>query len=131
MLLSVGLPAVGNEELQLMKGTVDQELTINNTGINLIANENFVNVQTLERCFREMFDREMGNIVDTVEVRIQNAILTASDNIVTPRIELALRSVNASSGRDTTIVTDNSEPEERVIITTSFENVYERKKQII
>ena len=42
----------------------------------------------------------MGNIVETVEVRIQSANLNADNNIITPRIELAVRSKNASSGRD-------------------------------
>ena len=40
----------------------------------------------------------MGNVVDTVEDRIQNAILTATDSIITPKLELAIRSINASSG---------------------------------
>ena len=64
----------------------------------------------------------MNNIVDRVEDSIQNAILTAIDNIVTPKIELAIRSVNASSGRDVTIVSANSERRERVGINASFEN---------
>ena len=51
----------------------------------------------------------MSNIVDTVEDRIQNANLTAIDNIVAPKIELAIRSINASSGRDTTSVSASSE----------------------
>ena len=41
----------------------------------------------------------MGISVNTVEVRIQNAILTAIDNIITPRVELAIRSMNASPER--------------------------------
>ena len=32
--------------------------------------------QTLERCFNERIDKVMGNIVDTVEDGISNAILT-------------------------------------------------------
>ena len=64
----------------------------------------------------------MNNIVDTVEDRIQNAILTAVDNIIMPKIELAVRSVNASSGRDVTSVVANSERGEHVGIDTSFEN---------
>ena len=53
---------------------------------------------------------------------IQNAILTAIENIVTPKIELAIRSINASSGRDATSVSANSECRERVGIIASFEN---------
>ena len=48
-----------------------------------------VNAKTLEMCFNERIDREVSNIVDTVEDRIQNAILTAFDNIVVSKIELA------------------------------------------
>ena len=64
----------------------------------------------------------MSNIVDTVEDRIQNAILTAVDNIVAPKIELAIRSINASFGRDATSVTANSECREHEEINVSFEN---------
>ena len=69
--------------------------------------ENTVNGKTLERCFNEWIDREMSNIVDTVKDRIQNAILTAIDCVVAPKIELAIRSINASFGQDATIVTVN------------------------
>ena len=64
----------------------------------------------------------MSNILDTVENRIQNAILTAIDKIVAPKIELAIRSINASSGRDVTSVSANSERRELVGINASFEN---------
>ena len=56
----------------------------------------------------------MGNIVDTVEDRIQKAILTRIDSITAPKIELAVRSLNASSGPDATGVTANSEREDRI-----------------
>ena len=71
---------------------------------------------------RKRVDREMNNIVDTVEDRIQNAILTAIDNIVAPKIELAIRSISASSGRDVTSVSVNSERGEHAGINASFEN---------
>ena len=67
----------------------------------------------------------MSNIVDTVEDRIQNAILTAIDNNVAIKIEIAIRSINASSGRDVTSVTANSERREHVGIQASFENASE------
>ena len=81
-----------------------------------------MSVKTLERCFNERIDREVNNVIDTVEDRIQNAILTAIDYIVAPKIELAIRSVNASSGRDVTSVSANSERKERVGLNASFEN---------
>ena len=70
--------------------------------------------------FNERIDREMGSIVNTVEDRIQNAILTAIDSIITPKMELAIRSINASSGRDATSVMASSEPGENIGITAPF-----------
>ena len=67
----------------------------------------------------------MSNIVDTVEDRIQNAILTAFVNIVAPKNELAIRSINASSGPDVSSVIANSERGERAGINASFENASE------
>ena len=64
----------------------------------------------------------MSNIVDTVEDWIQNAFLTAIDNIVAPKIELAIRSINASSGRDAASVSANSERREHAGVNTSFGN---------
>ena len=49
-------------------------------------------------------------------------MLTAIDNIVAPKIELAIRSINASSGRDATTVSANSERTEHAGFITSFEN---------
>ena len=93
-----------------------------NENVSSIVNENALNVKTLERCFSERIDREMSNIVDTVEDRIQNAVLTAIDNIVTPKIELTIRSINASSGRDVTSASGNSERKKYEGINASFEN---------
>ena len=84
----------------------------------------------MERCFKEKIEREISNIVDTVEDRIQNAILTAIENIVAPKIELAIRSINASSGRDVTSVTANSKCGERVGINASFENASENNNTL-
>ena len=113
------------------EGTVDQEFTVNITGSNLTTNGNLVNGQTLQRCFYERIDREMGNINETVEDRIQNAILTALDDIITPRIELAVRSKNPSSREDATSVRTNSERGEQIGITAFFENVSERNYTLL
>ena len=52
----------------------------------------------------------MGNILNAVEDRIQNLILIAIDRIVAPEIDLAIRSINASCGRNATNLTAKSEP---------------------
>ena len=69
------------------KGTVDQEITVGNSDSSPAVNENVVNAKTLESFFIERIDKEMGNIVDTVEDKIQNAILTAIDSIIAPKID--------------------------------------------
>ena len=74
------------ENVVVNEGTNDQDFTVGTSNVSSIVDENALNVRTLERCFNERTDREMNNIVETVEDRIQNAILTAIDNIVAPKI---------------------------------------------
>ena len=58
--------------------------------------------------------------------RIQKAISAAIDNIITPIIELAVRSINVSPGRDAASVYADSERGEHIGIIASFENVSKR-----
>ena len=118
------------ETVVVNEGTNDRDFTVSNSSNNTAVNESVMNVKTFERCFNESIDKEMSNIVDTVEDRIQNAILTAIENIVAPKIELAIRSINASSGRDATNVSANSERRERVGINASFENASENNNTL-
>ena len=110
------------ENAVVNEGTNDRDFTVSTSDNDSVVNGNALSVKTLERCFNGRIDREMSNIVDTVEDRIQNAILTAIENIVAPKIELAIRSINASSGRDATSVSANSDRRERVGVNASFEN---------
>ena len=118
------------ENVVVNEGTNDQDFTVGTSNVSTAMNKNAMNVKTLERCFNERIDREMNNIVDTVEDRIQNAILAAIDNIVAPKIELAIKSINAFSGRDVTSVCANSERRERTRINISFENASENDNTI-
>ena len=81
--------AANSEEqnIEVNEGTLDQNSTVNHSASNLKTNENSVNGQKLERCSNEKVDREMGNIVNTVKDRIQNAMFTAIDVIITPKNE--------------------------------------------
>ena len=105
---------------------IDQELIVNNNDGFSTAKKNTVNVQTLDRCFIDRIDNEMSISVAMVEDRIQDAIFTAIDIIFTPRIELAVRALNAPSERDAASFSANSERGERIGVTASFENVFER-----
>ena len=118
------------ENVAVNEGIDDQNFTVGTSNVSSIINENALNVKTLERCFNERIDREMENIVETVEDRIQNAILTAINNIVGPKIELAIRSINASSGRDVASMSANSERREHTGINDSFENASENNNTI-
>ena len=118
------------ESVEVNEGTNDRDFTVGTSNVSSLINENVLNVKTLERCFNERIDREMRNIVDTVEDRIQNAILTAIDNIVAPKIELAIRSINASSGRDVASASGNSERREYEGINASFENASENNRTL-
>ena len=110
------------ENTVVNEGTNDRDFTVGTSNDSLIVNGNVMNVKTLDRYFNERIDREKNNIVDTVEDRIQNAILTAIDNIVDPKIDLAIRSIEASSGRDVTCMSANSERREQVWINALFES---------
>ena len=65
------------ENAVVNEGTNDGEYTVGTSNNNSVINGNAMSVKTLERCFNERIDREMSNIIVTVEDRIQNAILTA------------------------------------------------------
>ena len=119
----IGNAISGRQENAVVnEGTNDRDFTVGTSNNDSVVNGNAMSMKTLERCFNERIDREMNNIVDTIEDRIQNAILTAIEIIVAPKIELAIRSINASSGRDATSVSANSERKERIAINASFEN---------
>ena len=97
----IGNAAKERQENTVVNGsTDDRDFAVGTSNNDSVVNGTAMSAKTLERRFNERIDREMSNIVDTVEDRIQNAILTAIENKVTPKIELAIRSVNASSGRD-------------------------------
>ena len=97
------------QNVVVKSGPAYQKFTVNNIGSVPTTNEKSVNVQTLERCLTDRIDRKMGKFAETVEGRIHNSVLTAIDNIIRASIELAVRSINASSGRDAASVTANSE----------------------
>ena len=118
------------ENVVVNEGTKDQDFTVGTSNVSSIVDENALNVKTLERCFNERIDREMNNIIETVEDRIQNAILTAIDNIVAPKIELAIRSINTSSGWDGTSVSANSQRREHAGINAFFENTSENNNKL-
>ena len=102
------------------EGTADRDFIVGTSGNNLVTNENTVNLKTWERCFNERIDREMSNFVDTAKDKNQNPILTTTDSIVAPKMELAIRSIKASPGQESTSVTAYSERGEHIGVTAPF-----------
>ena len=74
------------ENTVVNEGTNDRDFTVGTSNNDSVINGNAMGMKTLERCFNERIDGEMSNIVDTVEDRIQNALLTAIENIVAPKL---------------------------------------------
>ena len=118
------------ENVVVNEATDDRDFTVSNSSNSTTVNESAMNVKTLERCFNERIDRKMSNIIDKVEDRIQNAILTAIDNTVAPKIEIAIRSINTSSGQDVTSASATSERREYIGSNVPFENASENNNTL-
>ena len=56
-------------------------------------------MHTLEENFVSTVRSEVDNVMITVETRVKDAALTAIEKLGIPRVELAMKSSNASSGR--------------------------------
>ena len=56
-----------------------------------------VDMYRLEKNIVNDVRREVDSVMTTVEKRVHDAVLTAIESLVIPRIELAMKSVNASS----------------------------------
>ena len=80
--------------------TVEEKITSNNAKNPAKGNTSEIDVHTLEKNFANKVRGEVDSVMTTVENRVRDAILTAIESLVIPRVELAMKSVNASSGRD-------------------------------
>ena len=95
----IGNVASGKRETVVVnKGSNDRDFTVGTSSGNSVFDENTVNVKNLERYFNGRIDKEMSNIVSTVEDRIQNANLTVFNSIVAPKLELTIRLIKTSPG---------------------------------
>ena len=118
------------ENVVVKEDAVDHELTADNSCSNLPSNKTLVYVKTLEKCFKERIDEEMGNMLDTVKDGIQNAISTEIDSAITSKLELTVRSIRSSSGRDAADNMANSERGEHTGVTARSESVSERTSKL-
>ena len=63
------------------------------------VNYSQVDMHTLEKNIVCKVRNEVDNVMTTVETRVQDVVLTAIENLMIPRVKLAMKSTNASSGR--------------------------------
>ena len=73
----------------------------------------------------------MIEFVKTVEDRVQNVFLTAMDNIITPISELAVKSMNTSSGQEVASVTTICERGEQLGIFALHGNVCDMNRTFL
>ena len=57
-----------------------------------------MDIQILEKNFNSKVRSDVDSVMTTDETRVQGLVLSVIDNIVIPRVDLAINSVNASSG---------------------------------
>ena len=60
-----------------------------------------VDIYSLERNITGRMRSEVDEVIAAIETRVHKSNLTAMKSAVIPRVELVIKSVNASSGRDT------------------------------
>ena len=89
-----------NHEIQIESKTIaaDRHTSLNDTNDPTQVNSLQVDMRTLEKNFVRKVRRNVDGVMTTVETKAQNAVLTVIENLVLPRVELAMKSVNASSG---------------------------------
>ena len=60
------------------------------------VNDSQVDMHTLEKNIVSKVRSEVNSVMTTVETRVQDAVLTAIENLLIPRVEVAMKSINAS-----------------------------------
>ena len=89
-----------NHEIQTESKTnvADRHTSLNDTNDPTQVNSPQVDMRTLEKNIVTKIRSNVDSVMTTVETRAQNAELTVIENLILPRVELAMKSVNASSG---------------------------------
>ena len=79
----------GGQNFEVIDSQADRECTVNNNDGSAVANEkNAVDIRMLEINVTDRITKGTGNVVKTVEDRIQNAISAGLIIIIIPRIEM-------------------------------------------
>ena len=80
--------------------TIEGKTTFNDTNNPTQFNGPLMDMYTLEKNIVDKVRSEMDCVMTTSETRVQDTVLSAIEDSVTPKAELRMKSVNASSGLD-------------------------------
>ena len=86
-------------EAEGIKNMANRANSLNNTNDTSQANYPQVDMYTLEKIIVSKVRREVDSVMTTVETRVQDAVLAANESLAIARVELAMKSANASSKR--------------------------------
>ena len=76
--------------------TADEETTLFDANSSIQVKDSQVNPHTLEKNVTNKIQKEVDKVMTSVESRVQGAVLTAMENLLIPRRELAIESAKAS-----------------------------------
>ena len=77
----------------------DGNISLNNASSPNQVSDPQVDMHTLEKDTISKVLSEVDIMMTAVETRVQDAVLTAKENLLIPRVEAAMMSIIASSGR--------------------------------
>ena len=80
---------------------------VNKFGSSADGENSASQAQVIEKNITDKIKKEVGKIVMAIKNRVNDAILTALDNVVIPPVEMAARSITQSSGRGPSSVIQN------------------------
>ena len=88
-----------DEQIESRENMICRSTSSDNVSNTTQVNNPQVGVHTLEKNSVSKVRSEVDSVLTSVETGVQDAILTAIENLVIPKIELAMKSTNAPSGR--------------------------------
>ena len=77
--------------------TADRNVILNRANNSTQIKGSQVDMHTLEKTIADRVQSEVDSVMITVKTRVQDAVMTVIENLVILRVELAVKSVNASS----------------------------------
>ena len=86
-------------QFNLRNNTAEEITTLNNANNPIQVKDEQVDLHTFEKNIVKKVLNEVDKVMTSVESKKRDAILTAIENLVKPRAELAMKSVDLSSGR--------------------------------